>query len=95
MKKEKYFKLVKKINKKLRKKGFVWNRTYSESRLTGTGYRTKLWCVYTNYIGADIMVRQINEKYGGEVVAKKVMTRVHHDYDEYSIVIKPLKKIKI
>lgn len=94
MKKEKYFKLVKKITKKLRKKGWEWNRTYSEPR-EGRTYRTKLYDVpvdtqNTPSQACKKMVKLINNKYGDKVVAYV------YTYNEISnVIIKPIKKIKV
>jgi hypothetical protein len=91
MTKEKYFKLVKKINKKLRKKGYEWHKTYSEPR-KGDTYRTKLF-----YCDDEVttMVKYINKKFGDKVVAETLYCKNGPKmYWSSNVVYKPIKKGK-
>ena len=47
MKKQEYFKMIRKIGKALRAQGVNWIQTYSEPRKK-TGYRTKLYGIMYN-----------------------------------------------
>lgn len=93
MKKQEYFKLIRKINKALRAQGVNWLQTYSEPRKK-TSYRTKLYDINYNPSGTvfDSLAawELVHELSDGLLEAQKFLGKCHYGYLVPSLVIRPV-----
>ena len=96
MTKQEYFKMIREINKELRKQGMSWQQTYTEPRKK-TGYRTKLY--YAMYdpskkvfdsLAAWEVVHEVSE---GRVEAKRFVGKNHYGHSVVNLVMTPTEPI--
>jgi hypothetical protein len=93
MKKQEYFKMIRKINRALRAQGVRWFHTYSEPRKK-TSYRTKLY--YINYDSSSKIfdslaaAELVEEMSNGLLEAKRFVGKTHYGHSVLNLVIRPV-----
>lgn len=93
MKKQEYFKMIRKINKALRAQGVSWAQTYSEPRKK-TSYRTKLYYisynpsskVFDSLAAAELVSKLSN----GLLEAKRFVGKNYYGHSVLNLVIRPV-----
>lgn len=93
MKKQEYFKLIRKINRALRAQGVSWAQTYSEPRKK-TSYRTKLYYISYNPSGEVFdslaAAKLVSEQSNGLLKAEKFLGSSHYGHLVSNLVIRPV-----
>ncbi len=93
MKKQEYFKLIRKINKALRAQGVNWFQTYSEPRKK-TSYRTKLYYINYNPSGKVFdslaAAELVSEQSNGLLEARKFLGKNYYGHLVSNLVIRPV-----
>ncbi len=93
MKKQEYFKMIRKINRALRVQGVDWAQTYSEPRKK-TSYRTKLYYIMYNPSGKIFdslaAAELVSELSNGLLEAKKFIGKNYHGHSVLNLVIRPV-----
>ena len=87
MTKQEYFKIVKKITKKLRDNKVSYCRVFSEARPTMNGYKTKIWH------SSRSTARIINNHFGDLVVAKSYESPQRYLRGSIHVEITPLEEV--
>ena len=96
MTKQEYFKMIRKINRGLRKEGAMWVQTYSEPRKK-VSYRTKLYHICYRADGKVFdslaAARYVMEKSNGLLQAKRFVGKSLYGCPTTNLVITPTNKL--
>lgn len=96
MKKQEYFKMIRKINRALRAQGVRWFHTYSEPRKK-TSYRTKLFSIAYNpsskIFDSLAAAELVDEMSNGLLEAKKFVGKTHYGHLVSNLVIRPVNPL--